>query len=173
MHNQNIDTVRTVLSASNAGFVGRRSVRLFLSFSIFLTLYSPPRPAVHFLWSKLCRSHRCLCYLHLGCCTFLFMSPLWSVPEGFQFLSKPLPRSLGSAAQHEHSAPETRHWLAVYWSTLKPRALEEMVILGAPLTLCLAIRWRLMSFRELCFNIWKSTGMIKKTVLKFELENPS
>lgn len=139
MHNQNIDTTLNVLSASDAGFVGRSAVHLFLSLLFHLD-------------GKLCILYRG--WLHISSevnfaeVTGAFVTSTW-VPVPFYLwvpfeacLKDPVPekattRSLSSAAQHEHSAPETRHWLAVYWSTLKPRALEEMVILGAPLTLCL------------------------------------
>lgn len=76
MHNQNIDTFFFLFPrAGNPGFG-----HLFLSFS-FYYLDWKLKLAAHFLWSKLCRNHRCLCYLRLGFCTFLFMSSLWNVPE--------------------------------------------------------------------------------------------
>lgn len=75
MHNQNIDTTLNIFSAGNPGFGP-----LFLSFS-FSYLDWKLRLTAHFLWSKLCRSHRCLCYLHLGFCTVLFMNTLWNMPE--------------------------------------------------------------------------------------------
>lgn len=131
MHNPNTDTILNIFSATDAGFEGRRSVHFFLSFSISFLLrweamYSPPRLAAHFLWSKLCRSHQCLCYPLLGSCTFLFMSPLWSVPErsSFQDSHYPLLEQC-----HTAQALHTRDSVLACCLLInfKPRTLEEMV----------------------------------------------
>lgn len=180
MHNQSIDTTLNVLSASDAGFVGRSAVHLFLSFSIISlrreAVYSPPRLAAHFLWSKLCRSHRCLCYLHLGSCTFLFMSPLWSVPERSSSREShyPLPEQCRTARALRTRDSALAGCLLINfkaqstWRNGHLGGFSHSVPTG-----CLAIRWRLMSFRELSpdvyesqlgFNIWVRKPKWNKTI---------
>lgn len=132
-------------------------------------MYSPLRLTVHFFWSKLCRSHRCLCYLHLGFCTFLFMSPLWSVPErsSSQESYYPLPEQCCTARACRTRDSALACCLLINFKAQSTRG-EGFLRGFSPSvpTRCLATRWRVMSFWEPSLNMWKSTWMIKIWVRK-------
>lgn len=155
-------------SAGNPGFG-----HFFLS---FYYLDWKLRLAAHFFWSKLRRSHQCLCYLHLDFSTFLFLSPLWNVPERSSSLEShcPLPEQCCRArVLHTRDSALACCFLIKFkaQSTGGNSFLRDFST-SVP-TPCLPTSCRIMPVWEPSLNMWKWTWMTKKMFFQFELENPS
>lgn len=170
-HNQNINTILNgVFSAGSPGFG-----HIFLSFS-FYYLEWKLRLAAHFLWSKFCRRNQCLCYLHLGFCTFLFVSPLWNMPErsSSQESHYQLPEQSCTAWALHARDSALACCLLINFKAQSTGVNSFLCDFSTPVpSRCLGTRWRVMPVWEPSSIHESEHGWYRKCFFQFELENSS